>query len=269
MLHNHIIPNLNKIIKGDVKFSDNEGRALAQIILNEFNNQKQNTSCNHDVIYEHFNSACEEIEDLQQEILHTQKEILYLMGEIAETRSKETGNHVKRVAYYSYILAKEFGLNEEEAKLLKNASPMHDIGKVAIPDSILNKPSRLTKDEFEIMKEHTQIGYHLLKNSHRPLLQTASIVAHQHHEKWNGKGYPQGLKGEEIHIYGRITAIADVFDALSSSRPYKHGWELVDILNLFEKEKGEHFDPQLIDIFFQNLHKFLKIQNQFKDMNIN
>lgn len=203
---------------------------------------------------------------LHHEIEETQKEIICTMGEIGESRSKETGNHVKRVAEYSKILALGYGMNEEEAEILKMASPMHDIGKVAIPDSILKKPGRLTDEEFEQMKAHATIGYNLLKNSNRRILKTAAIIAHEHHEKWNGKGYPNGKKGEEIHIYGRITAIADVFDALASDRVYKKAWELDRILNLFKEERGEHFDPSLIDVFFDHLSDILKIKETYKDM---
>ncbi len=206
-----------------------------------------------------------EIIKLNEDIENTQREIIYTMGEIGETRSKETGNHVKRVAIYSQILAKLYGLSDKESELLKMASPMHDIGKVGIPDAILNKPAKLTKDEFEIMKTHSELGYSMLKNSNKEILKTASIVAHQHHEKYNGKGYPKGLKGENIHIYGRITAIADVFDALGSDRVYKKAWELDRILILFKEERGEHFDPRLIDLFLNNLNDFLKIRDKFSD----
>ncbi|MGM0622713.1 MAG: PAS domain S-box protein, partial [Campylobacterota bacterium] len=144
---------------------------------------------------------------LHQEIEKTQREVIYKMGEVGESRSKETGEHVKRVAQYSYLLAKLAGLSQTEAMMLKNASPMHDIGKVGIADAILLKPAKLTEKEFETMKTHTQIGYSILKDSSRQLLQTAAIVAHEHHEKYDGSGYPRGLKGEQIHIYGRITAI--------------------------------------------------------------
>jgi len=207
-----------------------------------------------------------QIESLNDEITNTQKEVIYTMGEIAETRSKETGNHVKRVAEYSKVLALKYGLDEKEAELLKLASPMHDIGKVGIPDSILNKPGKLTFDEFEIMKTHAQLGYDMLKYSSKPILKAASIVAYYHHEKYDGSGYPRGLKGENIHIYGRITAIADVFDALGSDRVYKKAWEDERIFELFKEEKGKHFDPKLIDIFFENLDEIYKIRNMFKDI---
>ncbi|MDF2717697.1 MAG: hypothetical protein K0R28_4622 [Paenibacillus sp.] len=202
---------------------------------------------------------------LAQEIEETQREIIFTMGEIGESRSKETGNHVKRVAEYSYILALGMGIPTAEAEILKMASPMHDIGKVAIPDSVLKKPGKLTDEEFDIMKTHTEIGYNLLKNSKRRILKTAAVVAEQHHEKWNGKGYPRGLKGEEIHIHGRITAIADVFDALASDRVYKKAWELDRILNLFKEERGQHFDPDVVDTFFEHLPAILKVRDEYAD----
>ena len=202
---------------------------------------------------------------LTQEIDETQREVVFTMGAIGESRSKETGNHVKRVAEYSKILALAYGLSEDEAELLKQASPMHDIGKVAIPDAILNKPGRFNDAERKIMNTHAELGYHMIKNSHRALLQTAAIVAYEHHEKWDGTGYPNKKSGENIHIYGRITALADVFDALGSDRVYKKAWDDQRILNLLQEERGKHFDPKLIDIFFKNIDKFYSIRDKFKD----
>ena len=207
-----------------------------------------------------------ELFNLNEEIQSTQKEIIYKMGEIGETRSKETGNHVKRVAEYSKLIALKLGINEQEAEMLKLASPMHDIGKVGIPDNILNKPGKLTPEEFEIMKTHAQLGYEMLKHSSKPILQAAAIVSKEHHEKYNGNGYPKGLKGEEIHIFARITAVADVFDALGSDRIYKKAWEDKKIFELFNNEKGEHFDPKIIDIFFENLEEIKQIRDKFKDI---
>ena len=206
-----------------------------------------------------------EIEKLNIEIEDTQKEVVFRIGAIAEARSKETGMHVKRVAEYSKLLATLSGLSEEESEIVKMASPMHDIGKVAIPDDILNKPGKLTEEEFTIMKTHSQIGYDMLKSSDKTILKAAAIIALQHQEKYNGTGYPQSLKGEEIHIYGRITAVADVFDALGSARVYKKAWDDEKIFSLLKEEKGEHFDPKLIDLFFANLDDFLKIRDTFKD----
>jgi response regulator RpfG family c-di-GMP phosphodiesterase len=205
------------------------------------------------------------LKELNKEIEDTQKEIIFTMGAIGESRSKETGNHVKRVAEYSKLLALHYGLPDHEAEMLKQASPMHDIGKVAIPDAILNKPARFTPEEFEKMKEHAQLGFDMLKHSERSLLKMAAIVAYEHHEKYNGSGYPRGLKGEDIHIYGRITALADVFDALGSDRVYKKAWDDEKIFNLFIEERGEHFDPNLIDIFLEHKESFLKIRDEFKD----
>lgn len=206
-----------------------------------------------------------EITNLNHEIENTQKEVVFTMGAIGESRSKETGNHVKRVAEYSKLLALYYGLDEKEAELLKQASPMHDIGKVAIPDAILNKPGRFDENEREIMNTHAALGYEMLKHSNRPLLKMAAIVANEHHEKWDGSGYPKGLSGENINIYGRITALADVFDALGSDRVYKEAWSDEKIFNLFKEEKGKHFDPILVDIFFEHLDEFLEIRDSLKD----
>lgn len=203
--------------------------------------------------------------NLHQEIEDTQKDVIFTLGSIAESRSNETANHVKRVAEYSYILARKYGLDEKEAQLLKIASPMHDIGKVGIPDSILNKPGKLTEDEFHIMKSHAEIGYEMLKNSNREILKAAAIVSYEHHEKWNGSGYPRRLKGDDIHIYGRITAIADVFDALGSARCYKEAWPLKKVLELIKNESGQHFDPKLVDLMLDNLDDFLLIRDNYVD----
>ncbi len=202
---------------------------------------------------------------LSSEIENTQKEVVFTMGAIGESRSKETGNHVKRVAEYSKLLALAYGLDEKEAELLKQASPMHDIGKIAIADSILNKPGRFTMQERNIMNRHAQLGYSMLQSSTRPLLRAAAIVAYEHHEKWDGSGYPRGLKEQDIHIYGRITAIADVFDALGSERVYKKAWADEKIFTLFKQERAKHFDPDLIDIFFNNIEKICAIREKFKD----
>ena len=206
-----------------------------------------------------------EITNLNHEIENTQKEVVFTMGAIGESRSKETGNHVKRVAEYSKLLALYYGLDEKESEMLKQASPMHDIGKVAIPDAILNKPGRFDEDERKIMNTHAALGYEMLKHSNRPLLKMAAIVANEHHEKWDGRGYPRSLSGENIHIYGRITALADVFDALGSDRVYKQAWDDEKIFNLFKEERAKHFDPKLVDIFFEHLDEFLKIREAFKD----
>ena len=153
------------------------------------------------------------------------------------------------------------GMEEEEAEKIRLASPLHDVGKIVIPDSILNKPSALNDAEYAFIKSHAQAGYDILKNSKRELLKMAAIIAHQHHEKYDGTGYPQGLKGEEIHIYGRITAIADVFDALSTARVYKDAWSDEKVKNILIEGRGTAFDPTLLDLFINNFDKFVKIKN--------
>lgn len=209
--------------------------------------------------------ALEEITALNKEIEDTQREVVFTMGSIGESRSKETGNHVKRVAEYSKLFAVYYGLDENEAEMLRQASPMHDIGKVAIPDAVLNKPGRFDEEERRIMDTHAALGYDMLKHSGRELLLMAATVAYEHHEKWDGSGYPRGLSGEAIHIYGRITALADVFDALGSARVYKKAWEDEQIFTLFKEERGKHFDPSLIDIFFNHLDEFLMIREHLRD----
>lgn len=203
--------------------------------------------------------------NVHKEIEETQREVIYKMGEIGESRSKETGYHVKRVAEYSKLLALKYGLSEEESELLYDASPMHDIGKVGIPDNVLKKPGKLDADEWKIMMTHSEIGFNVLKGSNRKILKAAATVAYEHHEKYDGSGYPNGLKGENIHIYGRITAVADVFDALGSDRVYKKAWSDEKIFELFRNGSGNHFDPKLVDIFFENIEQFLEIRNRFVD----
>jgi PAS domain S-box-containing protein len=221
---------------------------------------------NEDVIeHLHLMSDVTELVGLHQEMEATQREIIYKMGEVGESRSKETGNHVKRVAEYSRLLALKAGLTQQKAEMLLVASPMHDIGKVSIPDSILKKPGKLDADEFKKMQTHSAIGYEILKSSKRPMLQAAAIVAYEHHEKYDGSGYPLGKKGEDIHIFGRILAITDVFDALGSDRCYKKAWPLEEIIDFFKEERGRHFDPKLVDHFLDNLDEFLGIRNRYSD----
>ena len=202
---------------------------------------------------------------LNQDIEDTQKEILYILGEVAEKRSRETSQHVIRVAEYTRFLALHYGLSEEEADLLQLAAPTHDIGKLGIPDHILNKPAPLTDAEFELMKKHAEIGFSMLNKAKHNILQTGALIALQHHERYDGTGYPHAYKGEEIHIYGRIVALADVFDALSYDRVYKKAWPIELILDYIKSERAAHFDPQLVDILMDNLDEFLEIRDSFPD----
>jgi len=197
-----------------------------------------------------------------KEISDTQIKLMYTLGGIAEGHSKETQLHVKRVTEFTYLLAKLSGMQEEEALILKNASALHDIGKLGVSDSILHKEKKLTNSEFKAIKKHAQMGKEMLSDSQLPLFKAASIVCMQHHEKYDGSGYPNSLKAEQIHIYGRIVAIADVFDALSFKRAYKDEWTQSEVLNFIKEMKGKHFDPKLVDIFFENIEEFLKIYNQ-------
>ena len=240
---------------------------LANTMINSRNKAEIELKELNDHLEERVEDGIAEIKELNLEIEDTMKEVIYTMGTIGESRSKETGNHVKRVAGYTKILAEACGLNESESEMLKQVSPMHDIGKVSIPDSVLNKPGRLTEEERNLMETHTTTGYNLLKHSNRTILKSAAIIAYQHHEKYDGTGYPQKLKGEDIHLYGRITALADVFDALGSDRVYKKAWPDDKIFTLFKEEKGKQFDPKIVDLFFENLDKILEIRKKYREEN--
>jgi len=202
---------------------------------------------------------------LNKEIHDTQIDIIYHLGEVVENRSKETAYHVKRVSEYTYTLAREMGFSEEEAQLFKMASPMHDIGKIGIADSILLKPERLDHDELNIMRTHTEIGYNMLKSSSRPLLQTSAVIARDHHEYWDGSGYPRGLKGDEIHPAARIVCLADVYDALGSKRVYKDAWNEADVLAFVREHRGKMFDPKVVDALFSAYERISRIKERFKD----
>lgn len=202
---------------------------------------------------------------LSREIIDTQKELTFILGEVIEKRSHETANHVRRVAALSRLMAEKIGLSEDDAELIEASSPLHDVGKIGIPDSILNKPGKLTEAEFEVMKSHAAIGYELLRYSKRPILRTAAIIAHQHQEKWDGSGYPQGLKKDDIHIFSRITTLVDVFDALSQKRVYKEAWDTERVFEYMKEGRGSHFDPHLVDVFMDNKDDFLKVLNMYPD----
>lgn len=220
------------------------------------------------LVFNTISSAYENI-CLNNDIVNTQSELLITLGEVIEKRSNETGNHVRRVAEYSKLLALKYGLGEEIAELIKQACPMHDIGKVGVLDEILNKPGKYTPEEYSKMKQHTTLGYQIFKDSNKLIFKAASIIALEHHEKYDGSGYPQGLKGEKIHIYGRITSLADVFDALSSNRSYKKAWEMNRIFEYIKEERGKSFDPDLVDLFFDNISEILQIKNRFVELQEN
>lgn len=197
------------------------------------------------------------------ELNRAKVEIVERLGRAGEYRDNETGNHVKRVSLYSYEIARQAGLGEERARLIQQASPMHDIGKIGISDTILMKPGKLDDDEYQTMQNHVLIGASILKASTSEILKVAYKIALTHHEKYDGRGYPHGLAGDEIPIEGRIVAIADVFDALTSERPYKEAWPVEKAVALLEKEKGKHFDPYLVDCFMAVLPAIRKIKETY------
>lgn len=211
------------------------------------------------------NKHSRKIMSLDKEVIETQRELVTTLGEVIETRSRETGNHVKRVAAISRLLAEKVGLRREEVDIIEAASPLHDVGKIGIPDSILHSPEKLSDEEFLEMQQHTTIGKDILQYSDRELLAAACSIAYQHHERWDGTGYPEGLKGEQIHIFARITTLADVFDALSMDRCYKSAWPEERVVAYVEKESGGLFDPELVRVFFENLDGIRAIRTKFED----
>lgn len=200
---------------------------------------------------------------LNEELFNTQKKIIEVLGEVVEKRYIDDPNHIKRVAQMSYILAKKIGLSEKDSKTLKIVSPMHDIGKIGISDNILLKTSELSLEETKIMKEHTTIGYNILKDTDKETLNMAADIAYQHHERWDGTGYPRGLKKDEICIFGRITALIDVFDALANERCYKEAWDKEAIKEYILSNSGTEFDPKLVEIFLENFDDFMEIQDLY------
>lgn len=204
--------------------------------------------------------------NLFRDLQDASKELVYTLADAVEARSRETGAHVKRVAFISERLAELVGLPQHEIDLIRDASPLHDIGKVAIPDAILHKPGRLTKEEWLVMQTHVSEGVAILGQSRREIMRMGATIAGNHHERWDGNGYPQKLQGEQIPMAGRITALADVFDALGSLRSYKQPWSNEDIFELIKTERGRHFDPQLVDLFLENFSDFLAISLRYPDL---
>ena len=201
----------------------------------------------------------EEVQRHIKELEEAQIHLMLMLGGVAEGHSIETYHHVKRVGNITYILAKSYGLDEKAATTLKYASYLHDIGKIGIKDYILHKEGKLTKEEFKEIKKHPKIGASMLDGVKLPLFEVAQIVSEQHHEKWDGSGYPNSYKKEKIHIYARIVAIADVFDALVSSRSYKKRWDIDSVKKFFQEKSGSHFDPQLIEHLFTNIDQCLAL----------
>jgi putative two-component system response regulator len=203
------------------------------------------------------------VRERTKEILTSQLEIVLRLARAAEYRDNETGLHVTRMSRYCKLLAESCGIDKEKCELIFHASSLHDVGKIGIPDSILLKEARLTKDEFKLMKTHAKIGAELLDGHHSSILKKAHLIALTHHEKWDGSGYPLGTKGKNIPIEGRIAAICDVFDALTSVRPYKKAWTINEAVAELENSSGTHFDPELVNIFKNNLPEIIQIVEEF------
>lgn len=199
------------------------------------------------------------------ELRQTRLQVIQRLGRAAEYKDNETGMHVMRMSHFSRVLALAYGFSDAQADMLFHAAPMHDLGKIGIPDSIMLKPGKLTPEEFDVMKSHPQIGADILGEDDSELIRLAKIVSLTHHEKWNGTGYPNGLKGEDIPIEGRIVALADVFDALTSKRPYKEAWPLDETMTFLRDQSGQHFEPRLVELFEANLDEILEIKARFKD----
>ena len=202
---------------------------------------------------------------LNQEVLDTQGELINRMGDAVESRSAEAGSHVKRIAELSHILGIACGLSAEDADILRRAAPMHDIGKIATPDAVLLKAGQLTPEEWVVMKRHPSLGHSILDGSKRPVIAAAATIAHQHHEKIDGSGYPQGLSGDQIHLYARIIAVADVFDALSHARCYKPAWPMDDVLAYLREASGTHLDANIVRLLMENLDDILAINARYSE----
>jgi putative two-component system response regulator len=206
-----------------------------------------------------------EVRKATEVILQRERDTVFRLCKAAEYRDPETGAHILRMAHYSQLIAKTMGLPVDQQELLLEAAPMHDIGKVGITDNILLKPGRLDQAEFEIMKQHAAFGYELLKDSTSRVLQAGAEIALGHHERFDGSGYPQGLKGETIPIFSRIVAVADVFDALTSERPYKKAWSIEAAVDFLNAGSGTHFDPQCVQAFLQAFDDVLAIRDRYQE----
>jgi Response regulator containing a CheY-like receiver domain and an HD-GYP domain len=206
------------------------------------------------------------VKEATRELHEREQETLLRLARAGEYRDQETGNHVLRMARYSRVIAEAIGLPEARCESIEAAAPMHDIGKIGVPDRILLKPGQLTAEEFEIMKQHTWIGYEILRDSPSKYLQMGAVIALLHHEKYDGSGYPQGLRGEEIPLPARIVTVADVYDALTSVRPYKTAWSTEHAIAYIKRLKGRHFDPNCVDAFMSQIDRVVEIGASLKDV---
>lgn len=236
---------------------------LAKPITPEIALQRVKT---HIALYDQQRALSSQVKEKTREINLGKLETLSILGRAAEFKDNETGMHVMRMSHYCEILAKASGMTDEDAETLRDAAPMHDIGKIGIPDSVLLKPGKLDAEEWTIMQKHVEYGVEILgTQSDSKLMKMAIQVAKYHHEKWDGSGYPNRIAGEDIPLVGRIAAVADVFDALTAERPYKKAWSVDEALSLFEEQKGKHFDPRIVELLFENLPQILAVKDKFKD----
>jgi putative two-component system response regulator len=236
---------------------------LAKPITPEIALQRVKT---HIALYDQQRALSSQVKEKTREINLGKLETLSILGRAAEFKDNETGMHVMRMSHYCEILAKASGMTDEDAETLRDAAPMHDIGKIGIPDSVLLKPGKLDAEEWTIMQKHVEYGVEILgTQSDSKLMKMAIQVAQYHHEKWDGSGYPNRIAGEDIPLVGRIAAVADVFDALTAERPYKKAWSVDEALSLFEEQKGKHFDPRIVELLFENLPQILAVKDKFKD----
>ena len=216
-------------------------------------------------LYDQIRELDRKVKQRTTDLNNSRLEIIRRLGRAAEFKDNETGMHVIRMSHYSRIIAKGIGLSDVEADQILSAAPMQDIGKIGMPDRILLKPEKLDEEEWTLMQKHPEYGANIIGDHESDLLRMAKEVALTHHEKWNGEGYPRGLVGEEIPLVGRIIAIADVFDALTTQRPYKQAWPVDKALNFIKDEKGKHFDPALVDIFLDNIDEVLDVKEQYAE----
>jgi len=208
------------------------------------------------------NKTFSELKSTHQKLQESYLDTIHRLVLAAEYKDEDTGDHIVRMSRYSALLAEKLNLPPREVENIRYAAPMHDVGKIGIPDNILLKPGKLTDEEFDFMKTHTNIGAKILAKSKAGILRLAQQIAISHHEKWNGRGYPQGLLGDKIPVVGRIVGLADVFDALTSKRPYKDPYPIEVAIDIIKKEGGQHFDPELVDIFMENIDEILKIKKE-------
>ena len=207
----------------------------------------------------------QEMAEAQRQTQQAQLETIERLALAAEFKDEDTALHIKRMSHYCHLLARRLKLSPQECEILLHASPMHDVGKIGIPDAVLLKPGKLDAAEWQIMRTHTEIGARILGGSTSELLQAGETVARSHHEKWDGSGYPSGLSGEAIPLWGRIAAVADVFDALTSRRPYKEPFPTEKALQIMREGRTTHFDPGVLDVFFDNLDDVLAIKERYRD----